>query len=87
MKKDQYRLEDIEFMSEVDAALRHRGHPKAYLLSVLIVCIFASFAIWAHFAILDEVTRGNGSVVLSRRIQELQNLDLNFRLAVIHHIP
>lgn len=74
MKKN-YRSEDIEFMSEVDAALRYRGHPKAYLLSILIFLVFVSFAVWAHFAILDEVTRGNGSVVPSRRIQELQNLE------------
>ena len=72
---NNYRLDDIEFMSEVDAALRHRGHPKAYLLSVLIFLVFIAFTVWAHFAVLDEVTRGNGSVVPSRRIQELQNLE------------
>ena len=75
MKKYTERLEDIEFMSEVDAALRDRGHPKAYLLSIFIFFIFMAFTIWAHFAVLDEVTRGNGSVVPSRRIQELQNLE------------
>lgn len=72
---NNYRLDDIEFMSEVDAALRHRGHPRAYLLSVIIFLVFVAFTVWAHFAVLDEVTRGNGSVVPSRRIQELQNLE------------
>lgn len=69
------RREDIEFMSEVDAALRHRGHPYAYLLSVSIVAAFIIFGIWAHFAVLDEVTRGQGSVIPSQRLQELQNLE------------
>ncbi|WP_290924336.1 HlyD family type I secretion periplasmic adaptor subunit [Halodesulfovibrio sp.] len=75
MKKDRYRNEDIEFMSEVDAALRHRGHPKAYLLSIFIFLVFVAFGVWANYAILDEVTRGMGVVVPSRKIQELQNLE------------
>lgn len=75
MNKTRYRNEDIEFMSEVDAALRHRGHPKAYLLSVFIVLVFVAFGVWANFAVLDEVTRGMGAVVPSRKIQELQNLE------------
>lgn len=62
-------------MSEVDAALRHRGHPKAYLLSIFIVLVFVAFGIWANYAVLDEVTRGMGAVVPSRKIQELQNLE------------
>lgn len=75
MKKDRYKNEDIEFMSEVDAALRHRGHPKAYLLSIFIFLVFVAFGVWANYAILDEVTRGMGVVVPSRKIQELQNLE------------
>lgn len=75
MKKTRFRNEDIEFMSEVDAALRHRGHPKAYLLSIFIVLVFIAFGVWANYAVLDEVTRGMGAVVPSRKIQELQNLE------------
>ncbi|SHJ30808.1 HlyD family type I secretion periplasmic adaptor subunit [Halodesulfovibrio aestuarii] len=75
MNKAHYRNDDIEFMSEVDAALRQRGHPKAYLLSLFIILFFASFLIWANFAVLDEVTRGTGAVVPSRKIQKLQNLE------------
>ncbi len=70
-----YRREDIEFMSEVDAALRHRGHPYAYVLSLSILLAFVVFGVWADFAVLDEVTRGQGSVIPSQRVQELQNLE------------
>ena len=31
--------------------------------------------LWAHFAILDEVTRGEGKVIPSRQVQVLQSLD------------
>ncbi len=72
---DKTRREDIEFMSEVDAALRHRGHPYAYILSLSLVAGFIIFIVWANFAVLDEVTRGTGSVIPSQRLQELQNLE------------
>ncbi len=71
----KFRREDIEFMSEVDAALRHRGHPYAYMLSISILVAFIIFGVWAHFAVLDEVTRGSGTVISSQRLQELQNLE------------
>ena len=31
--------------------------------------------VWAHFAVLDEVKRGNGTVVPSRQIQVVQSLE------------
>jgi adhesin transport system membrane fusion protein len=67
--------EDLEFMSEVDAALRRRGHPLAYVLSLSTFAFFVVFVIWSSIASLDEVTRGNGQVVSSQRLQEIQNLE------------
>jgi adhesin transport system membrane fusion protein len=72
---DGYRLEDIEYMSEVDAALRRRGHPFAFMLSARVALLFGVLVIWAHFAVLDEVTRGLGQVIPSQRVQEIQNLE------------
>jgi len=72
---DGYRLEDIEYMSEVDAALRRRGHPFAFMLSASVALLFGVLVIWAHFAVLDEVTRGLGQVIPSQRVQEIQNLE------------
>jgi len=62
-------------MSEVDAALHRRGHPLAYIVSVATFLFFIVFIIWASFAQLDEVTRGNGQVIPSQRIQEISNLE------------
>lgn len=67
--------DEIDFLPEVEAALRRRGHGFAYVLS-LSVCLFSIGAlIWAHFAILDEVTRGQGQVIPSGRTQVVQNLE------------
>ncbi|MCL1986036.1 MAG: HlyD family type I secretion periplasmic adaptor subunit [Betaproteobacteria bacterium] len=67
--------DDLEYMSEVDAALHRRGHPFAYIVSVGTFAFFVVFIIWAYFAELDEVTRGNGQVIPSQRIQEISNLE------------
>ncbi len=62
-------------MNETDAALHRRGHRWAYVLSILIYLMLGTFLVWTHFAILDEVTRGDGQVIPSQRVQVIQNLE------------
>jgi adhesin transport system membrane fusion protein len=62
-------------MNDVDAAFFNRGHGFAYILSALIFILFTAFVVWAHFAILDEVTRGTAQIIPSRRVQIIQNLE------------
>jgi adhesin transport system membrane fusion protein len=47
----------------------------AYIVSVGTFSFFFVFVIWAYFAELDEVTRGNGQVIPSQRLQEISNLE------------
>ena len=67
--------EDLLFMSEVDAAIRRKGASAAYILSFAIALLIVLFIIWAHFTVLDEVTRGMGQVIPSQKIQTIQNLE------------
>lgn len=67
--------EEIEFMTDVDAAMLRRGHRFAYILSSVIAVLFLVAIVWANFAVLDEVTRGRGKVVPTRQVQEIQNLE------------
>ncbi len=69
------RRDDLEFMSEVDAALHRKGHPLAFLLSASLGVFFLVFILWSAFAPLDEVTRGQAQVIPSQRVQEIQNLE------------
>ncbi|MEC7701348.1 MAG: HlyD family type I secretion periplasmic adaptor subunit [Pseudomonadota bacterium] len=46
-----------------------------HLLLVFIVGFFLAFIIWANFATLDEVTRGDGKIIPSSEIQVIQNLE------------
>lgn len=67
--------EDLAFMSEVDAAINRTGHSFAYTLSLVVCLLVVSFILWAHFTVLDEVTRGMGQVIPSQRVQVIQNLE------------
>ncbi len=67
--------DDLEFMPDVHAAVRRRGRRFAYLLTVMSFLFLVVFGVWAHYAVLDEVTRGEGSVVPSRKTQVIQNLE------------
>ncbi|MCJ2163469.1 MULTISPECIES: HlyD family type I secretion periplasmic adaptor subunit [unclassified Pseudodesulfovibrio] len=74
-KSNKYDRETLLFMSEVDQAMYGKGHKLAYLMSTAILLLIVFFIIWAHFAVLDETTRGMGRVIPSQRIQEIQNLE------------
>ena len=37
--------------------------------------MFVTFLVWAHFAVLDEVKRGNGKVIPSQQTQVVQSLE------------
>ncbi len=57
------------------AALRLRPAPLSHLLLLAVIAFFATFLVWAAWAELDEVTRGEGKVIPSRQIQVIQNLE------------
>ncbi|EAT15685.1 HlyD family type I secretion periplasmic adaptor subunit [Desulfuromonas acetoxidans] len=67
--------DSLEFLGEVDAATYRTGHRFAYLLSLMIFLLMVIFVLWAHFTVLDEVTRGQGQVIPSQRVQIIQHLE------------
>jgi adhesin transport system membrane fusion protein len=49
--------------------------PKADLILFTIAAFFILFFIWASRSELEEVTRGNGKVIASSKVQVIQNLE------------
>lgn len=50
--------------------------PRIVRLTIWGLLAFLLFALaWAHFAIVDEVTRGDGKAIPSSRLQKIQNLE------------
>src|SRR5690606_22027452 len=60
---------DKFFITDEDLPL----HQHILLMSV--AAFFFLFIVWANFATLDEVTRGQGRIIPSSEIQQLQSLE------------
>ncbi len=69
------RHSDFAFANDVRAAVDLRTPRTARMLLGTTLAMVVVGLIWAHFAVLDEVTRGNGRVVPSRLTQFVQSLE------------
>ncbi|MAE51127.1 MAG: secretion protein HlyD [Micavibrio sp.] len=61
----------LSFFEVVDDDLPLSRH----LLLLFITAFFVIFVVWANWATLDEVTRGDGKIIPSSEIQSLQTLE------------
>lgn len=69
------KKEDIEFTSEYYAAA-HSGTPRGAIYSLSAIGLLVCGAVlWANWAELDEVTRGEGRVIASSKTQLVQSLE------------
>ena len=66
---------DSDFAAEVTAARIQGPRPVAILLLFGVVLFFAAAISWAWWAEIDEVTRGQGTVIPSSQVQVIQNLE------------
>lgn len=69
------RHSDFAFANDVRAAAELRTPKTARLVLLGIIGLLISAAVWAHFAVLDEVKRGAGRVIPSRQMQVVQSLE------------
>ncbi|MGQ7957199.1 HlyD family type I secretion periplasmic adaptor subunit [Pseudomonas sp. SP16.1] len=69
------RRQDTEFMPEVEGAILEDS-PWLTRSTVWAVsaCLLAA-VVWAHFAVLEEVTTGEGKAIPSSKVQVIQNLE------------
>ena len=66
---------DFAFANDIRAAAALRTPRTSRMLLMTFLALLATFLVWAHFAVLDEVKRGNGRVVPSRQMQVVQSLE------------
>jgi adhesin transport system membrane fusion protein len=67
--------DDFNFMSEISAATMASTHWGGHILLLLIAAFIGIALWWASVAEIDEVTRGQGKVVPSSKVQIIQNLE------------
>src|SRR5712672_2445895 len=66
---------DFAFANDIRAAVELRTPKTARMLLAGTGSLMVITLIWAHFAVLDEVKRGNGRVIPARQIQIIQSLE------------
>lgn len=66
---------DTEFMPEVSGALVEDSTGLTRATVWLIALVILTALVWAHFAVLDEVTTGEGKAIPSSKVQIIQNLE------------
>jgi len=66
---------DFAFVNDIRAAAELKTPRTSRMLLFTTVAMLFCGLIWAHFAILDEVKRGDGKVVPSRQVQVVQTLE------------
>jgi len=66
---------DADFVSAVHAETVYGRHRRISFLFLAIVSFFVVMLVWADFAVLDEVTVGQGKVIPSSQLQVVQNLE------------
>ncbi|WP_428739988.1 HlyD family type I secretion periplasmic adaptor subunit [Sulfurimonas sp.] len=76
-KKQKRRLsqQDYEFMHSLSAAILQVAPSKFRIVLYFWIGAFSLFLVWANFAYIDEIARGEGEIIPSGENQIVQNLE------------
>ena len=72
--KDE-KKEDLEFMYSLYSNSNEEPTRVTNTIFLLVISIFTVLILWAAFADIDELARGNGKVIPTDKIQTVQSLD------------
>ena len=67
--------EDISFVNSLYGQANEKPSIKIDIIFVLIGLFFLFVIIWASFASIDEIARGQGKVIPANKIQTIQSID------------
>ncbi|WP_150538361.1 HlyD family type I secretion periplasmic adaptor subunit [Actinobacillus vicugnae] len=66
---------DLTLINDLNAALQTEKHHGTFAVIMLFSALLVVFVVWAYYSPLEEVTRGQGSVIPTSREQIVQSLD------------
>lgn len=75
--------EEFEFANDVRLALAQRAPKGAWMLMMGILLILTVGFFWAKWAVIEEVTKGNGRVIPSSQLQVVQTLERGIVKAIL----
>ncbi|TDO99692.1 HlyD family type I secretion periplasmic adaptor subunit [Marinomonas balearica] len=73
--KNDISQKDLGFLNDRNAALMLKAPRGGRIILWAIFLFISAGAVWAHYAELDEVTVGEGTVIPSSQVQVVQNLE------------
>ena len=71
----QKKFNDIEFMTDTSGAVLEDAPYSANIILWCAALFFSIAILWAKYATIDEITRGEGRVIASTELQTVQNLE------------
>lgn len=74
-KKGKYLRDDLTYMKSLSSAVLEKSTVGSRLVLWTIALSIAWLIYWASHAEIDEITRGEGKVIPSNRVQVVQNLE------------
>ncbi|WP_457746561.1 HlyD family type I secretion periplasmic adaptor subunit [Sulfurimonas sp.] len=84
-KNIEFNDKDYEFMNSLSSAVLEQSPTKMSRIIKLWLITIIAFIIWASFAQIDEITRGNGKVIPYGQNQVIQNLEGGIIEAILVH--
>ncbi|MBP6117304.1 MAG: HlyD family type I secretion periplasmic adaptor subunit [Neisseriaceae bacterium] len=66
---------DLKLINDLNAAMQQEKHRGQFWVVILFLVLIVVFLVWAYNSKLEEVTRGQGSIIASSREQIIQSLD------------
>lgn len=75
VNKDSLNPKDLHLINDLNAALQTEKHRGLFAVIVIFFILIIVFLLWAYFSTVEQVTRGQGSVIPTSREQIVQSLD------------
>lgn len=69
------KADDLKFMHDLQGALIAQKTPFSMIMLYTITLVVVVALVWAHFARVEEITRGDGKVIPASREQLIQSLE------------
>lgn len=66
---------DAAFMNDIQSSLLSQRTPGSYLVLVIFIAVIVGFFTWAHFARVEEITKGEAKIVSRSHEQVIQSLE------------
>lgn len=74
-KNENISSSDLHLINDLNAALQTERHRGLFAVVITFFILIIIFLVWAYNSTVEEVTRGQGSIIPSSREQIVQSLD------------